>query len=70
LAPPEPAAPEASGAAVNAEEPAAAAAPPPEPAEVEALDLAAVGAVPVLKRLGPVFAVAVAAFLFLRWRSR
>jgi carbon monoxide dehydrogenase subunit G len=67
LAPPEP---EPSGAAVNAEEPAAAAAPPPEPAEVEALDLAAVGAVPVLKRLGPVFAVAVAAFLFLRWRSR
>jgi carbon monoxide dehydrogenase subunit G len=72
LAPPEPAAPEPGprDAALNAEEPATATAPPPKPAEVEALDLAAVGAVPVLKRLGPVFAVAVAAFLFLRWRSR
>src|SRR5882757_4443076 len=58
LAPPEPAAPEASGAALNAEEPVAAAAPPPKPAEAEALDLAAVGAVPVLKRLGPALAVA------------
>ena len=70
LAPPEPAALEASGAALNAEEPVAAAAPPPKPAEAEALDLAAVGAVPVLKRVGPVLAVALAAFLFLRWRSR
>jgi carbon monoxide dehydrogenase subunit G len=70
LAPPEPGAPEASGAALNAEEPPAAAAPPPQPAEAEALDLAAVGAVPVLKRLGPALAVALAAFLFLRWRSR
>jgi len=70
LAPPEPAAePKANGAAVNAAEPAAAPAPPP-PVESEPLDLAAVGAVPVLKRLGPVLAVALAAFLFLRWRSR
>ncbi len=38
--------------------------------ETEPLDLAAVGAVPVLKRLAPVLAVALAAFLFLRWRSR
>ena len=41
---------------------------PPEPAE--ALDLAAVGAVPVLKRVGPVLALALGVFLFLRWRSR
>ncbi len=38
--------------------------------EAEPLDLAAVGAVPVLKRVGPILAVALAAFLFLRWRSR
>lgn len=73
LAPPAPAVsePQPSDAAVNAEEPAAAAAPPPQPAGSEPLDLAAVGAVPVLKRLGPVLgALALAAFLLLRWRSR
>jgi uncharacterized protein len=73
LAPPQAAVsePQPSDAAVNAEEPAAAAAPPPQPAESEPLDLAAVGAVPVLKRLGPVLGiVALAAFLLLRWRSR
>ena len=42
----------------------------PQTAEAEALDLAAVGAVPVLKRVGPLVALLVAAFLFLRWRSR
>jgi hypothetical protein len=68
---PAPAEPQPSDAAVNADEPAAAAAPPPPPAEAEALDLAAVGAVPVLKRLAPVLgALALAAFLFQRWRSR
>jgi carbon monoxide dehydrogenase subunit G len=47
------------------------AAPPPLPeAGTEPLDLAAVGAVPVLKRVGPVIAVAVFFFLLLRWRSR
>ena len=66
LAPAEvPPAPEANGA-VNADEPAA----PTPPTESEPLDLAAVGAVPVLKRLAPVLAVAIAALLFLRWRSR
>jgi uncharacterized protein len=44
-----------NGAAINAE---------------EALDLAAVGAVPILKRLGPLVGVALLAFLLLRWRSR
>jgi carbon monoxide dehydrogenase subunit G len=38
--------------------------------EAEPLDLGAVGAVPVLKRVGPVVAVLVAVVLFLRWRSR
>jgi len=60
---------EANGTAVNADEPALQP-PPPAAAESEALDLAAVGAVPVLKRVGPVVAVLLAAFLFLRWRSR
>ena len=43
---------------------------PPPLREAEPLDLAAVGAVPVLKRVGPVIAVAVVLFLLLRWRSR
>ncbi|MGH2937935.1 MAG: SRPBCC family protein [Solirubrobacterales bacterium] len=47
------------------------AAPPPrQEAPAEPLDLAAVGAVPVLKRVGPVLAVVLAAILLLRWRSR
>jgi hypothetical protein len=44
--------------------------PPPPPPATEPLDLAAVGAVPVLKRVGPVLALALAVFLVLRWRSR
>jgi hypothetical protein len=72
---------ESSGGAVNAGEPAPADGPKTteaggssprrqQPAEAEALDLAAVGAVPVLKRVGPLVAVALAVFVFLRWRSR
>jgi carbon monoxide dehydrogenase subunit G len=60
----------ASAAPLNATEPPITPAPAPAPAEAEALDLAAVGAVPVLKRVGPVVAVLVAAVLLLRWRSR
>jgi carbon monoxide dehydrogenase subunit G len=44
--------------------------PTPPPPATEPLDLAAVGAVPVLKRVGPVLALALAVFLVLRWRSR
>jgi carbon monoxide dehydrogenase subunit G len=55
-------------AAAAAEERAA---PTPRPAPTaEPLDLAAVGAVPVLKRVGPAIAVVFAIFLLLRWRSR
>lgn len=43
---------------------------PAAPAATEPLDLAAIGAVPVLKRAGPVLAVALAVLLLLRWRSR
>jgi carbon monoxide dehydrogenase subunit G len=55
------------GAAPEAEERAE---PTPPRAVAEPLDLAAVGAVPILKRVGPVIAVAVAVLLVLRWRSR
>jgi carbon monoxide dehydrogenase subunit G len=66
---PEPAAASGRGAPADAEEERAA--PPPRPtAPAEPLDLAAVGAVPVLKRVGPVIAIALAVFLLLRWRSR
>jgi len=74
-APPEemPPAPAADGA-VNAEEPpvapGTAPATPPPPAESEPLDLAALGAVPVLKRVAPVLVLVFAALFFLRWRSR
>jgi carbon monoxide dehydrogenase subunit G len=54
----------------TATEPSPAAEPPPAAEPAEALDLAAVGAVPVLKRVAPLVAVLAAAVLFLRWRSR
>jgi hypothetical protein len=44
--------------------------PAPQRPAAEPLDLAAVGAVPVLKRVGPLIAVALAVLLALRWRSR
>ena len=56
-----------SADAAGAEAPAGSAPPPPA---TEPLDLAAVGAIPVLKRVGPVLALALAAILVLRWRSR
>lgn len=70
FSPPQPEPPDSKGAAVNAGEPAATAPPPARPAESEALNLAAVGAVPVLKRAGPVLLVLLAALVLLRWRSR
>jgi carbon monoxide dehydrogenase subunit G len=67
-----PAAPAAAPeeAAVNAPAAGERAAPTPPPATSEPLDLAAVGAVPVLKRVGPVIAVVLAVLLVLRWRAR
>lgn len=66
---PAPAEPEPEHTAINgatAEEPVG----PAPPRASEPLDLAAVGAVPVLKRVGPPLAVAVILLLLLRWRSR
>lgn len=72
---PRPAAPEAPAAeasgteaAVNAARPASE--PSPPPGEAEPLDLAAVSAVPVLKRVAPVALLAIVVFVLLRWRSR
>jgi carbon monoxide dehydrogenase subunit G len=57
---------EPSAEAVNAAEPA----PPSPPAASEPLDLAAVSAVPVLKRVGPALVLALVLFLLLRRRLR
>ncbi|OJU84442.1 MAG: hypothetical protein BGO11_09735 [Solirubrobacterales bacterium 70-9] len=61
--------PEEAVNAPGAEERAASPPPPPQAAG-EPLDLAAVGAVPVLKRVGPVVAAFLVVLLLLRWRSR